>query len=409
MIIKRQDGFTLVELMITMIIFLLAMTAASQMFVGLLGQFKQQSKIAETNIEGVLGLELIRFDIEQAGFGLPWSMNGLTYVEAVDDQATWWNAPNPDARVGYNDNNNPPRAIVVGSGAGGAGLNGSDVLVIKATNVATNTAAQKWTYSSNNGAVNSMKTWGSSQEDLLTTDHVTVMSPYSAGQQRVLINAGGNYTRPGAVNTSSTLTLADVTADANYQPLVNSYDSTLIYGVAPMTALNNFISMPFNRADYYIRRPAAIPARCAPNTGVLYKATLNHANGLHTELPLLDCVLDMQIVVTADTTVPPTGTANAFWAGGAGMPAVGADSAQTIRDQVKEVRVYIVAQEGQMDTSYTYTNSIPVAGRPAGCLADNQLCIIDPNAGLLHNPAMVPDPNYRWKLYSLVVTPYNLK
>jgi hypothetical protein len=174
--------------------------------------------------------------------------------------------------------------------------------------------------------------------------------------------------------------------------------------------------MPFNRADYYIRRPAVgLPTRCAPNTGVLYKGSLNHADGLHTELPLLDCVLDMHIVVAADTALPPTGTANAFWAGGAAMPAAGANAAATIRDQVKEMRVYIVAHEGQIDTSYTYTNPIPVALRPAGCVNDNQLCIVDPNAGLLQNPllvpnpSLVPNPNYRWKIYTLVATPYNLK
>ncbi|MBA4371560.1 MAG: hypothetical protein C0402_01720 [Thermodesulfovibrio sp.] len=396
MIIKKQDGFTIVELMITMIIFLLAMTAASQMFVGLVTQFKQQSKIAETNIEGTVGLELLRFDIEQAGYGLPWGMNGLAYVEAADDQATWWNTPAADARIGYNDNPNPPRAFVVGAAAG---LNGSDILVIKATNVATNSAAQKWTYSSNTGATNTLKTWGSGQEDLANTDHVTVLSPYSAGQQRVLVSAGGAYTRAAAANTSSTLTLADVAVDANYQPLVNSFDSTLIYGIAPATAANNFISMPFNRADYYIRRPATIPARCAPNTGVLYKGTLNHADGGHTELPLLDCVFDMQVSFALDTDANNTAD---LW----GDIPVGY-TVDLIRDRLKEVRVYIVAQEGQMDTSYTYTNPAPIAG----CMGADMVCIND-NVNFvptLLKAVTVPNRNYRWKLYTLVTTPYNLK
>ncbi len=396
MMIKKQDGFTLVEIMITMIIFLLAMTAASQMFVGLLTQFKQQSKIAETNIEGVVGLELLRFDIEQAGFGLPWSMNGVNYVEAEDDANTMWND------TAYNDASNPPRGIVIGNELAPDLVTPSDVLIIKATNVATNATAQKWTYSSNNGAANIMKTWGSTQEDLLNTDHVTVMSPYSAGQQRGLISAGGAYTRPGAVNSSSTLTLADVAADADYQPLVNSYDSTLIYGIAPMTALNNFISMPFNRADYYIRRPAAIPERCAPNTGILYKGTLNHADGLHTELPLLDCAFNMRVAVGADTgTVAAPAPAN--WTV---MPASSAAAAETIRNQVRNIRVYIVAQEGQRDTSYTYTNPNPV---PPNCAGLDMICIIDnafPNGVFA---VTVPDRNFRWKLYTLAATPYNLK
>lgn len=406
MIRKSQAGFTLVELMITIVIFLLAMVASSQMFVGMLTQFKQQSKVAEANIEGAVGLELLRFDIEQAGYGLPWDLNGLTYVEAANDQATWWNTPNPDLRTNYNDNNNPPRAIVVGGGdhlnaGAGAGMNGSDVLVIKATNVATNTTAPKWTYYSNTGAANALKVWGSTQEDLQNTDLVTVLAPHN----KVLNNTGGNYTRPGTANTSSTLTLANVIANISYQPAVNSYESTLIYGLAATGSL----SMPFNRADYYIRRPVGVPARCEPTTGVLYKATLNHADGLHTELPLLDCVLDMQIVVTAETTVPPTGNANAFWDSGASMPGVGAASAATLRDQVREVRVYIVAQMGQFDTSFTYVNQNPVTG----CAnLNDMLCIVDPDVGLVKAvtiPTVNGVSNYRWKIYTLLAAPYNLK
>ncbi len=32
------------------------------------------------------------------------------------------------------------------------------------------------------------------------------------------------------------------------------------------------------------------------DTGILYKGTVNHADGLLTELPLLDCVADMQVI-----------------------------------------------------------------------------------------------------------------
>ncbi len=98
-----------------------------------------------------------------------------------------------------------------------------------------------------------------------------------------------------------------------------------------------------------MRTPAAgMPTRCAPGTGVLYKATVNHADGKHLEMPLMDCVLDMRVVVAAE--VPPpgttirTGTANAAWRA-IPPPALGA--AQQVRDQAIDVRVYIVAQEGQ--------------------------------------------------------------
>lgn len=423
MMMKRQDGFTLVELMITMVIFVLAIAAASRIFVGLLAQFKQQSTIAESNIESVVGLELLRYDIEQAGYGLPWNMNGAAYVEAVNDPNTPWDD------TAYNDNNNTPntpRALVIDQA--GNGLNGSDILVIKATNVSTNAAAPKWTYIANTGTgaanQNIPKQWGypqpSPQEDLLNTDFVTVLSPYSGGQQRVLINAGGNYARPGAVNSPSTLTFASVQADMNYQPVLNSLGTTLIYGIASAGAGTTFISMPFNRADYYIRAPAGMPTRCAPGTGVLYKATINHSDGKHSEMPILDCVADMKVVVYGDISVPPAVAPpiRLTGPGGVGMPfnpIFYPDLPTGIRDQVKEVRVYIVAQEGRLDPSYTYTNPNPVAG----CMGTSMVCINDIDytgiapggvpPGLLVKAVTVPNVNYRWKLYTLVATAYNLK
>jgi len=59
MMIKREDGFTLVELMITMVVFVFFIAAASNVFTGLRTQFKQQIKLAETNIEGIGGLEIL--------------------------------------------------------------------------------------------------------------------------------------------------------------------------------------------------------------------------------------------------------------------------------------------------------------------------------------------------------------
>ena len=64
---KKEAGFTLIELLITMVVFVLVIAAGSQIFTGLLTQFKQQSKIAETNIEGTVGLEILKQDIGHAG------------------------------------------------------------------------------------------------------------------------------------------------------------------------------------------------------------------------------------------------------------------------------------------------------------------------------------------------------
>ena len=394
--IISDSGFTLVELLITMVVFVLVIAAASGVFTGLLTQFKQQSKIAETNIEGIVGLEILRQDIGHAGYGLPWNLNGAAYQEAVVEDKTPWvdrdfnDGPptNPARGTDAGDPaSNPPGAIRSGNGYA---LNGSDVLVIKAINVATNFAAGKW-QPIRAGTDSTMKTWWSQVNEYVCRndrgDHyeatrVIVISPgATAASRRSLVVSGGDFFT-GADNYSVLTNFAAHAGDPEVR---------IMYGVDPDTDLR----MPFNRADYYIRRPTTnMPQRCAPNTAILYKATVNHADGLLNELPLLDCVADMQVAFRLDTDGNgsiDTTTNNIFYS-----------TAQQIREQVKEVRVYILAHEGQKDVNYTYPNStvtIPASPDPAAGLGSTFNLSTRIGTGW---------QNYRWKVYTIVVKLMNL-
>ena len=66
--------------MIAMAIVMLVLYAAINFFIVSVRQYKVQTKITETNVEGILGLELFRQDLESLGFGLPWNNLG-TYTE----------------------------------------------------------------------------------------------------------------------------------------------------------------------------------------------------------------------------------------------------------------------------------------------------------------------------------------
>jgi hypothetical protein len=114
-----------------------------------------------------------------------------------------------------------------------------------------------------------------------------------------------------------------------------------------------------------------------------------------TELPLLDCVADMQVIYRRDS--------NGDGSIDNTTDDISALTAQQIRDQVKEVRVYILAHEGQFDRNYTYSNStitIPAAPDPGAGLGST----FDFNARGITNWQ-----NYRWKLYTMVVKPNNLR
>jgi type II secretory pathway pseudopilin PulG len=393
-IIKSEAGFTMVELIITMIVFVFVIAAASSVFTGLLTQFKQQSRIAETNVEGIVGLEIMRKDIEHAGFGLPWFFqSAITYAEPTSSPASTYNEPT----------NSVPRAIFTGNNVDYTGSNaydGSDYLVIKGTNLAqntVNTASEKWTtlraapFDTATGCnpCNPVQ-WDSQSEKLASGDRVIVLRPGTndANAKTLIVDASGNfYTQFGNVTVAS----------SPWPPLDNT-ETHLIYGLTT----SGTPVRPFNRADYFINRPSTgMPSRCALKTGILYKAIFD-ANGTSSLLPLFDCVADMQVVYALDNDEDGT------FVDGSGTPPDGyaADistlTAEEIRKRVKEVRVYILAHEGQKDPNFTYRDS--TIGVPASP---------DPGYGLgrtfdFSTSGITDWQHYRWKVFTLVVRPLDL-
>jgi prepilin-type N-terminal cleavage/methylation domain-containing protein len=390
--IKREEGFSLVELLITMVLFVIVMAAASQIFIGLLTQFKQQSKIAETNIEGIIGLEILRQDIAHAGYGLPW--NGLvTYSESTNNPFSLNDAPS-GAPCAIKSRNN-----VDSYAAPNNKFNGSDYLVIKSVSVAANKAANKWTLLGSVPPYTKIPagSWTPASENLASTDRVIVLSPGTT-TERVLVVNGTSFstTYNNLINTPWRPT------DAN--------ETRMVYGIN--TADSNAPVRPFNRADYSIRIPAAgVPQRCAPNTGILYKATMDHDTaGNYTFLPLLDCVADMQVVFGLDQN--ENGTVNCYTNNlSTGIVKTGGATPQNIRNEVKEVRVYILAHEGQRDVNFTFNNFSPAApsyirvgeSSPPLAVCEGGIAGRDFDLRTITNYL-----NYRWKVYTIAVKPNNL-
>ncbi len=399
--IRKQDGFTMVELMITMVIFVLVIVAASNIFTTMLTQFKQQSRIAESNIEGNVNLEYFRSEIQKAGFGLPWVLNGINYNEAQNDGTTPWvdtllNDDNGGA------NSNPPRAVVFEDNIG---FNGSDVIAIKATNIAMNEASQNFTSQSNYDEIIDLPVnWAGSGDDLQAGDNIIVIKMIDGKDYVVLQNDGATcYTAfPPA---------------GGFLPVIYSNNTYLIYGISPNGTAPR---MPFNRADFYVRKPTtanSLPQRCAagnptnnPNngTGILYKGVVNHTDGNLTEYQLLDCVADMQMYFGLDTNEDGEldTTSNSL----AGM------DASAIRKRLKEIRVFILAQEGQKDPDYVFNNftGSPAAPYNNACPGACPTCIHVGDATCLGGDfdlaANITDyQRYRWKVYTMIIQPYNLR
>lgn len=367
----NDKGFTLIELVVTMGIFVIVMAVAGKAFNVVLQNATSQSKMAETNIEGVLGLEILRKDIANAGFGLLWSFENsatLDYDEAASTEVI--------AAV-YNSTPNVPRAVTGGNNLNPGNpsllLQGTDYLVIRATDLGDNQAAQRWSYMYFSGSTKPTPVppvvWP--KDNLEAGDNVIVLRVDLTGgfSKELLIRNNAFFTTFGNLSA--------------FEPL-DSRVIHYIYGINNSDGSHS-PTMPFNRADYFVRFPGAdnMPDRCAPNTGVLFKATVNQGGGQLREMPLLDCVADMQVVYLLDSTTSGTMTST---------DDISTMTPREIREQLKSVEVYILTHEGGRDRNMSYPNpTIQVGPGGLGRNYDLQTTIGDDFR------------NYRWKVYQMTV------
>lgn len=449
---KQERGFSIMEYVVSMALLLIIFTIAFEVFVPVAKSGKVESGNIQSQIEGLIGLELFRRDIVSAGVGLPWSYPaGFTYSEAAstEDPWKWYNDDGTGEVVGSNHNttiaSQPPRPIIATDGQLSGHLPpsdwvvGSDILTIKSAGVAdlyqassgpvfkNNTAIDKWTMLSSTASnVPQLRIWGGNR-DPGNTDRVIVLQPANTQGSFMLGLSGTNFD-----TTTTALT--------SFQP-GNTQDAYYVYALhddqaGAVTSLN----FPFNRADYYVSTdPAIVPKRCAAGTGVLVKRILDHQNQTEDDpLPLLDCVADFQIVLGVDNAdnalsqrnclTNPTGDhmfdVRLFFNSATTTP----NSAQ-IRSSYKEIRLYILAQEGSYDRDYTYTEFTKyssdslAAGKvvvgednpndcdPGGssscdCAQDGG----DEKLGRLFDlAANVPTySHYRWKIYRMTIKPEGL-
>lgn len=407
----NAKGFTLIEMIVVMAVFVVIIAITGSSFNSVLTHSTKLFRSEESNIEGVLGLEMLRHDIQQAGYGLFWAASPVAYTgEAVA-------APSSS----FNDGTNgPPRAVVTATYAADTGITaddgtgyniiaGTDYLAIKATTVARNKTSQKWTYLSYSSNVVTPHIWKSNAENLASSDKVVLLRrQISANNNRVELvpsSLGDSYipfSNSAFLNMSST-----------------SSAVMTVYGVDD----KNTLRMPFNRTDYFVAAPPAVsrPSICSGNSavGVLYKTTVNQSDGKLNFVPVLDCVADMQIVLgwdlrdggcsagsdgQIDTWSNSDGSvvmqdANVSCSGSTTVDSAEVVAAQAsadlVRSSLKTIKVYVLAQQGRRDPGYRSPS--PVVVGDLGEIA------------LTRSYALPADmQNYRWKVYRLVARPKNL-
>lgn len=379
--VSSSRGFTLIEVLIVMAMFIGIIIISSQAFNKILSVSTQQTLSSESDTQGVIGLDVLRLDIEHAGYGLPWLLN---FVADFDEgQASVGHlAPGIDTE-NFNDihnasadTNKVPRAVQ----AAASPTDGRDYLVIKSILAGMSPTTKKWAFVDGIGGSSTLKPWGAN--DFVADEQVVTLD----SRTKRLV---GTSTTPA--NFSYSITAANMTppdtGTANFQPQQDT-DAFVVYGVS-----SSNLRVPYNRVDYYVKRPTtpgAMPTRCAPGSGILYKAVMNHSTGaLNPEYPLVECVADMQVVfnVAADGV-------NGVDVDQSGLTGL---SAKEIRQQLKMIKVYIVAHEGGRDAGFNYDTQNLVVGEGSGRTLDLQALVGSDEY-----------KHYRWKTYKLVVIPKNI-
>lgn len=390
----------MVELIVVMAMFVIIIGVTGDTFSRIMSQSSMQSKLAVSNIEGIVSLEMMRKDLGSAGFGLPWAFDdsSLTYKEVdpgAGDREKIAAAYN--ATPGSEDQSLVPLAVSGGNNVTLAPsedptklIEGSDYLVVRSTSVGSSSAAQLWSFLNYTGMSKptSLTPQSWTQDNLKSSDWVVV----------VKVGLTSSFSKELVTNSGAFTTQYTVT-NLNFYAPDQSKVTNYIYGVSSTEQPR----MPFNRADYYVRIPAIgeenhLPQRCAPNTGILYKALVKHSDGTvssaASELPLLDCVADMQVVYILESSSTGQTTETDSLAG---------LSAKEIRDQLRSIQVYILSHEGGKDTFYTYPNEKIAVGPSADGLTSGVGRSFD-----LKETIKTGWERYRWKVYRFSVNPANL-
>lgn len=429
---RSQKGFTLVEMIIVMVIFMLVIMATSSSFNVLLTQMAKLTKSEESNIEGVVGLEMLRHDLQQTGFSLPDAYLEAappTYVEASIDPANDYNdAPNglPRAVVAGNDLLAGVKVADAVDGVTYELLAGTDYLALKGGTLGMDETAQKWTYLPFDSGITGLKKpriWTEAHLNLVKDDDRVIVIKKTIVKSRIVNQMIYDPTAP----ETYWATFDPAGLSAAFSPTLPE-EVLYVYGIRG----NADLSMPFNRSDYFVANPDAADRRpnyCAPGTGILYKARVAHdetattgyAAGELQPMPLLDCVADMQVVfgwdlVDDDNVIDtwsapnqkPDGTGLfGEQSGAASQTAVqtAIQSPEEVRTKLKIIKIYLLAQLGRRDRNYTFMGT-DVAGQPQRICVGN----LAADGFVAHEYDLsAAQRNYRWKVYQLVVRPHNLE
>ncbi len=241
--ILRQQGFSLVELMVSLVLGGLIIAAVGTVYLGSRQSFRTQDAMARMQEGARFAFEALSVDLRQVGFG-------CASVNADPVDATWYNNLFKRPLLGHESGAGLPVSVT------GAIANTDALMVLRADKSRESQFAT---------ATTTVASHGVGSGGLVVVSEVysdaTVYTATAASGSSVTLNAGSALPcRPGA----------------------------------PVAAATNFMLLPLTGHIYYLRNNAA-------GEPSLYRETLL-ANGTTQAQELVEGVEDMQILYGEDTT-----------------------------------------------------------------------------------------------------------
>ncbi len=368
--------------MVVLVIFSVVMAGLYSAYSVSMRQGVKEYRLAESEMELQIAKSIIERDIAMAGFGLAYDYSAVSAsINPLAVQA---------------QNSDPDTLTLTGTAIG-----------------RSSRTAQAWSYNlvSSPSLSTDLRSWGTtttyngtqpydSSEDLRGFDRVIYMDPNT----KKIMAASGNNDK-----TARTwlFTYPPNEASSYITPTTSIDPGTLVYGLQSKTS-GTTADLPYYTVTYDLGG-ASFPSNCVGGSQSLLRSEGAISSGSGNPQPILNCVLDFQVAFGLDTN--EDGTIDC-WDNG-GVEASGYSST-TLRTRLKQVKVYILVQQGNFDPNFTYSN--PDTSDTA--LTPNQIRVGD--LSLISCPSSGPgvgkvvplndrQRKYRWRVITITGTPRNMR
>ncbi len=378
---KDRVGFSTVELLVAIAIFIIIIAIPFKMFIKTLKTTTQQYEISKSSIEKLPVSEILTRDIETAGVGLPFKVNSNIYSEVNSGVSLrLYTSFKPSSF------NNSPSGVPKAIDGNVDSSSGYSYLVLRSSMFGLNKAANHWTY-----IFYDNKT-GTEKLNIWNNNSISNYNNLKQNDEVIILDAASREIKGTSLFFKITKDASPSDTDPTNYGLPNlPQGNYLVYGISD----KNDVAAPFNRVDYALYDEQNSNPLCAQGTHTLGKILFNNnSSGSISKYPILRCVADFEVWFGLDNNT------NIAW-----TQDLTSLSALKVREQLKRVVVFILIQNGQYDRNYIYPYSSTFVG-------DSSLGIGHEfhfnNHGFLLTGTK-SYKHYRWKLLEFIVKPINLE